>query len=185
VWHSDAASVYPDEVDFLRSCRSDVRVVQGVWAADAVSSFSPGRAVCKPCRAEREQWRQRCEADVAAGVEEERERHEAWKLRRLAQHARENERRRRLGVPELPEPYLEPDWLERLRERAGLKGSPAGLFRRLWRKSERPGTVEARAHRECATAGRTRLGKGLHRSLATIARKEARAAASLALGRPF
>jgi hypothetical protein len=82
--------------------------------------------VCRECRAERERERHKrqVEAHRAELDEEERERHEAWKQRRLTQWRRVNEERRRRGEPELPEPYLEPDWLERLREQARVIMAP-------------------------------------------------------------
>jgi hypothetical protein len=49
------------------------------------------------------------------------ERVERSRERVLAQHAAANALRRRHGWAELPEPDLEPGWLERLRERAAAK----------------------------------------------------------------
>jgi hypothetical protein len=85
-----------------------------------VSKFSPGRRVCKKCRAEAERERHAAsrQAHLAELDDEEREAHERWRARRLAQHEELNARRRQGGLPELPEPYLEPDWLERMQARA-------------------------------------------------------------------
>jgi len=75
--------------------------------------------LCRDCRAEEQRERRRLTRPDTDAEYQERVR--AWQERALARHAAENAERRALGQPELPEPDVEPGWLERLQERAREK----------------------------------------------------------------
>jgi hypothetical protein len=85
--------------------------------------FSPGRRVCRECRAEAERERRRqVRAEYLEALDEdERERFRMWQARRRMEWKEENAFRRRNGLPELPPPDLEPGWLERLQARVRAK----------------------------------------------------------------